>query len=72
MGVAILTQHIVNTGQGDVVLDTKGLLERRSAPFIKVSGRIRSDAFKKKKVSLQLHSSNFSLKKLSTTIKTFH
>ena len=38
MGVAILPQHVVNACQGDVVLTTKGLPERWSASFIKVSG----------------------------------
>ena len=43
MGVAILTQHVVNACQrklleGDTVLATKGLPERRSVLFIKVSG----------------------------------
>ena len=46
MGVAILTQHIVNAYQGDMVLATKGPPERWSASFIKVSGRIHSNAFK--------------------------
>ena len=31
----------------DVVLATKGLLERRSSSFIKVSGRMRSDTLKR-------------------------
>ena len=49
----ILTQHILNACQrkkGDTVLATKGPPERRSASFIKVSGRmlIISDAFKRR------------------------
>ena len=51
MGVAILTQLVVNAcrrklSQGDAVLAAKGLLERRSTSFIKVSGRVRNDTFK--------------------------
>ena len=57
--------------QGDTVLATKGLPERRSTSFIKVSQRMRNDAFKKK-ASLKLHSNNFGLKQLSTISKTFH
>ena len=41
MGVAIVTQHAVNACQkneGDAVLATKGLQERRSSSLIKVSG----------------------------------
>ena len=50
MGVAILTQHVVNACQrklSDAVLTTKELTERWSASFIKVSGRMRSNAFKR-------------------------
>ena len=36
--------------KGDVVLATKGLPERRRVSFIKVSGRMRSDAFKRRPV----------------------
>ena len=34
--------------EGDTVLATKGLSERQSALSIKVSGQMRSDAFKRK------------------------
>ena len=49
----ILTQHILNACQrtkGDTVLATKGPLERWSASFIKVNGRmlIISDTFKRR------------------------
>ena len=70
MGVAILTQHVMSTCQknkGDMLLTTKGLPERRIVSFIKVSGRMHINAFKR-----PLHSSSFGLKQLSTTIKTFH
>ena len=46
--MAILTEHVVNACQGDAVLATKGLPERRSASFIKVSGRMRNDTFKRR------------------------
>ena len=45
MGMAILTQHVVNACQGDEVSATKGLLERQSVSFIKVSGRMHNDVF---------------------------
>ena len=51
MGVAILTQQVVIACQrelGDAVLATKGLTERRSALFIKVSGQMSNDAFKRR------------------------
>ena len=48
MGVAILAQHVVNACQGDMILATEGLPERRSATFIKVSERMHSDAFKRR------------------------
>ena len=47
MGVGILTQLVVNACQGDAVLAAKGLPERRSTSFIKVSGRMRNDTFKR-------------------------
>ena len=53
------------------LLAAKGLPERWKASFIKVSGRMRSDAFKEK-ASLQLHSNSFGLKQLSSTITIFH
>ena len=34
--------------EGDAVLTTKGLLERRSVLFIKVSGRMHSDTFERR------------------------
>ena len=49
---------------------TKGLPKRWSISFIKVSGRMHNDAFKK--ASLQFYSNSFGLKQLSTTIKSFH
>ena len=61
-----------NENWGDMVLVTKGLPERQNASFIKVSGRMHSDAFKRAPWSLQFHSNNFGLKQLSTIIKTFH
>ena len=51
MGVAILTQYIMDTCQknlGDTVLATKGITERRSASFIKMSGQMYNDAFKRR------------------------
>ena len=66
MDAAILTQQIVNACQDDALLATKELPERRSTLFIKVSGRIRSDAFKRTAFSFTV------IKQLSTTIKTFH
>ena len=48
MGVAILTQLVVNACQGDVVLAEKGLSKRQSTSFIKVSGRMRNDTFKRR------------------------
>ena len=47
MGMAILTQQ-AKENYGDTVLATIGLLERRSASFIKVSGRMRNNAFKRR------------------------
>ena len=48
-----LTQHVVNTCQRKLrwrgtTVATKGLLERRSASFIKVTGRMRNDTFKRR------------------------
>ena len=46
MGVAILTQHVVEACQekkGDTALATKGLPKKQSTSFIKVSGRMHSD-----------------------------
>ena len=63
-------ERLPKKNQSDVLLATKGLLERWSTLFIKVSGRMHNDAFKK--TNLQLHSNNFDLKQLSTNIKTFH
>ena len=48
MGMVISTKHVVNACQGDTVLATKGLPERRSTSFIKVSGRMRNNAFKRR------------------------
>ena len=48
MGVAILTQHVMNTSQGDAVLATKGLPERQSTSIIKVSERMRIDTYKRR------------------------
>ena len=49
-GMAILTQHVMNACQGGVVLATEGLRKRWSASFIKVSGRMCSDTFKRRPV----------------------
>ena len=38
----------VKENYGDAILATKGLPEKRSASFIKVSGRMRSTAFKRR------------------------
>ena len=51
MGVALLTQHIMNACQRalrDAVLATEGLSEPQSASVIKVIGQMRSDTFKRR------------------------
>ena len=46
--MAILTQLVVNACQDNAVLAAKGLPERQSALFIKVSGRMRNNTFKRR------------------------
>ena len=56
--------------QGDALLATKGLSERRSTSFIKVNGRMRNDVFKRRLTFSVIVI--IQLKKPSTNIKTFH
>ena len=70
MGVAILTQHVMNACQSYAVLATKRLPERQSASFIKISGQMCSDAFKRRPAFS--FTVTILAKKLSATIKTFH
>ena len=54
-----------------MVLATEELPERWSASVIKVSGQMCSNTFKRRLVALQLHSNNFGLTQLATTVKSF-
>ena len=48
MGVAILAQHVVNSCQRKLRWATEGLPERWSTSFIKVSGCMHCDEFKRR------------------------